>query len=288
MPDHDPLLAAGPYAGAPFALLTMHGKEAIVAPRFAASLGAPITLAGPYDTDRLGTFTREVARAGTQLEAARRKAQIAIELSGLPRGLGSEGSFAAGPFGVGSWNLELVVLVDRERGLEVVGSASRPGHDPHGTFAEWEDLAAFAVEADFPSHGLVLRPGDEEGSPAVKDAGDLDALREAFVTTRNRSTRGEVFVESDRRAHRNPTRQRTIAAACDDLLARLASRCPACDAPGFGLSRRLEGLRCRVCDAPTNDWRAEQWRCVRCPHFEDRPRADLAYADPLHCPFCNP
>jgi rubrerythrin len=52
--------------------------------------------------------------------------------------------------------------------------------------------------------------------------------------------------------------------------------------------RRLEGLRCRLCDAPTNDWHAEQWRCVRCPHVENRAREGFTHADPRHCPFCNP
>lgn len=288
MAEQGPLLAASPYAGAAFALVTMHEKEGILAPRFDRELGARVVVAGPYDTDALGSFTREVPRAGSQLEAARRKARVALELSGLPRGLGSEGSFGAGPFGFGTTNLEVVVCIDRERGIEVVGSASRPGHHAHGAFREWEDLDAFATEIGFPDQGLVLRPDDEHGPHPVKDVRDREALRDAFVTTRNRSTEGEVFVECDLRAHRNPARRLTIAAACDDLLVRLRSLCPRCDAPGFSIVRRLEGLRCRLCDAPTNDWAAEQWRCVRCPHVENRARHGLTHADPRHCPFCNP
>lgn len=74
-----------------------------------------------FDTDSLGTFTREVPREGSQLEAAREKARAGIDRSGLPFGLGSEGAFGPGPLGLSSVNLELVVLLDTRRGIEIVG-----------------------------------------------------------------------------------------------------------------------------------------------------------------------
>jgi hypothetical protein len=45
---------------------------------------------------------------------------------------------------------------------------------------------------------------------------------------------------------------------------------------------------CTSCGAPTNDWKAEEFRCVACTHLESRPRQDLTAADPGHCPRCNP
>ncbi|MFM8719806.1 MAG: hypothetical protein ACKOFH_09800, partial [Chthoniobacterales bacterium] len=75
-------LVQGPYAGASFALLTKHAKEQAIAPRFARTLGAKISLIDTFDTDTLGTFTREVPRFGSQLDAARKKAELAIEISG--------------------------------------------------------------------------------------------------------------------------------------------------------------------------------------------------------------
>ena len=278
----------GPYAGATFALLTMHEKERILAPRFSAELRARVVLAGPYDTDRLGTFTRETPRAGSQLEAARRKAELACDLTGSPLGLGSEGSFAPGPFGFGSMNREIVVLVDRARSLEIVGGATKAERSAQGTFTEWTDLEALARELSFPEQGLVLRPDGPSGMPLFKEARDFASLATAFVTCRSHAHAGEVFVERDRRAHRNPERRRTIASACDDLLSRLRRACPRCEAPGFGVARRLEGLRCRICDAPTGDWYAEEWRCVHCKAVEQVPRMDSRRADPTHCPFCNP
>jgi hypothetical protein len=79
-----------------------------------------------------------------------------------------------------------------------------------------------------------------------------------------------------------------IGAACEDLLARMMRFCPACEAPGFGLARLEAGLPCSWCGVPTNDWKAEEFRCVACPHIESHPRQDLTAADPGHCPRCNP
>ena len=76
-----------------------------------------------YDTDQLGTFTRDIPRPGSQLEAARRKARMGMSLSGLPVGLASEGSFAPDPFtGMFTWNVEMLVLIDDR--LLVLGGRS--------------------------------------------------------------------------------------------------------------------------------------------------------------------
>jgi hypothetical protein len=278
----------GGYAGGSFALLTKHAKEEAIAPRFARALGAQVAVIDTFDTDTLGTFTREIPRFGNQLDAARKKAELAIEMSGCPLGLGSEGSFAPGPIGVGSFNLELITLVDRVRGLEITGAIRELGHQASGTFESWDSLADFAQKMKFPMHALVLRPNDENDPRIRKDLTDWDELRAAFDQCRASSQSSAVFVENDLRAHRNPTRMENIGAACEDLLARMLCFCPACQAPGFGLVRLESGLPCSWCGAPTNDWKAEEFRCVACTHLESRPRQDLTAADPGHCPRCNP
>jgi ribosomal protein L37E len=65
------------YRGERIALLTQHGKERVIAPRVGEWLGAEVAHVTGYDTDRLGTFNREIPRAGTQLEAAFAAAQRA-------------------------------------------------------------------------------------------------------------------------------------------------------------------------------------------------------------------
>jgi hypothetical protein len=276
------------YAGASFALLTKHGKKRAIAPCFAEKLGATVTVTDTFDTDTLGTFTREIPRFGNQLDAARKKAELAIELTGCPLGLGSEGSFIPGPFGLGSFNLEVITLVDRVRNLVITGAIRQPGHHAAGTFASWEALAEFATKAKFPSHALVLRPDGENHSHIHKGLADQESLRAAYDECRALAKAGAVFAESDLRAHLNPTRMENIGAACDDLIARMMRACPACFTPGFGLAKIETGLPCSWCGAPTNDWQAEEFRCVACTHIESKPRTDRQKADPGLCPNCNP
>lgn len=115
-----------------------------------------------YDTDLLGTFTRDLPRFGTQVEAARNKACIAMELAGLPLGLGSEGAFVPDPFiGMTPWNVEVIVFIDDRRKLEICGIAQDRGNFRHLLTNEWPALDAFAREAGFPDQQLAVRPGDE-------------------------------------------------------------------------------------------------------------------------------
>jgi hypothetical protein len=276
------------YAGAAFALLTKHGKERAIGERFQEAMGAGVVLVDSFDTDSLGTFTREVARAGSQLDAARRKAELAIELSGLPRGLGSEGSFSPGPLGFVPTNLEVVLMLDRELGVEIAGVAVSAGHQASGIFDRWERLEEFARSMEFPSHGLVLRPEGSEDARIFKDCGDFESLREVFGKCAAMAGKGLVFVESDLRAHRNPTRMETIGEACADLLRRMACDCPRCGLPGFGLAKKVAGLPCAWCGEPTNDWRGEECKCPSCGCVEFRERAGVVRADPGFCPDCNP
>lgn len=277
------------YSGARIALLTQHGKERVLAPLCASGLGAVLEVVRGFDTDSLGTFTREIPREGTQLEAARRKAEIAIDRSGAGIGLGSEGAFVPGPFGLGSWNIELLVFVDRARGIEVVGRANAAGRHLHATVRTRDELAAFAVRAGFPEHGLVVRPDNERDPRVVKGLVTHETLERAFEDAVRQSSGGGVFVESDLRAHLNPTRMATIAAAGRDLIARLGCACPACGTPGFGPAGFVPGLPCRDCGAPTRQPLAEELGCVRCEHSEVRPLREVPEAaDPAVCDYCNP
>lgn len=279
---------ATPCSGARIALLSRHEKDRVLAPLVATGLGASIAVIDDFDTDSLGTFTRETPREGSQLDAARRKALIAIECSGASIGLGSEGSFGPGPFGLGSWNLEVLLLVDAARGIEVVGRAHGPGLHVHGTARTAQELADIASRAGFPEHGLVVRPDGPDDSRIRKGLRSWSELEEAFATARRMAAAGVVFVESDLRAHRHPTRMSMIGRAGLDLVERLASACPSCAAPGFGRIGIVPGLPCSSCGMPTEEPVADEFGCVRCPRREERPRAGADVADPGRCPSCNP
>ncbi len=266
----------------------MHGKEAVLVPPLARTLALlPIVPSG-FDTDAFGTFTGDVARVGTALEAARRKARAAMARCGVRTAVASEGSFGPHP-GLPLLPLaaELVLLLDDELGLEVI--AEDVGTDTN--FAgqqvlDARDALTFAARVQFPSHRLVVLA---EGAPAatVRGIADADQLRQEVE--RMLREHACVRVQTDMRADRNPTRMRAIARAAERLAERAAKRCPHCHWPGHGLVGVERGLPCADCGEASELVRAERHGCARCGRSEERPRRDgRTQCDPGECQFCNP
>ncbi|ODS99256.1 MAG: hypothetical protein ABS56_01755 [Lautropia sp. SCN 69-89] len=278
-----------PYAGRRIALLTQHGKEGAIASALDPALGCRVERVDGYDTDQLGTFTRDIPRAGIQIEAARKKVRIGMELSGLPLGLASEGSFGPDPMvGMFPWNVEFLVFIDDEAELEIVGLAQGKANHAHLLTGEWAAAEAFARRAEFPAHHMVVRPEGENDPRIRKGIAAWADLEAAFAWAQTQSAGGQVFLETDLRAHANPTRMEMIRLAAEDLVKKLLSPCPACGAPGFWLVERVAGLPCADCGAPTRETRAEVHGCLKCSHRLTRERTEPPYADPGRCDYCNP
>lgn len=277
------------YAGRRIALLTMHGKEKVIQPALAQSHGCQVELVTGYNTDLLGTFTRDIPRDGLQIEAARKKARIGMVLAGLPLGLASEGSFGADPFvGMFPWNLEYLIFIDDERALEVLGVAQGAPRDLHVAAHDWAAAKAFAVEAGFPRHHMVVRPDGRHDRRIRKGLSTWEELESAFGSALAQSSNGQVFLENDLRAHANPTRMKNIRSAAEDLASKLASLCPECGTPGFAIVDRLRGLPCADCGASTQEVRADVYGCIKCSFRCTSERHDIAAADPGRCNYCNP
>lgn len=268
--------------------MTQHKKETVVAPVFAAHLGATVEALTQFNTDTLGTFSRDIPRAGTQLEAARKKAALAIELSGGSLGLGSEGALVPGLLGFGSMHLEVMLLLDAERGVEYVEYVEAPGWHLHGTVSSLSELEDFAAKAQFPSHGLVARPEHENHPQMIKGLRQKDELIRAFTACSAQSANGAVFIENDLRAHQHPTRMKVIEQVAQKLVSRLLSLCPACQLPGYGRKHPLRGLPCEDCGSPTEQLRAWTWACVKCEHRHIQDLSTSAGASARFCDFCNP
>lgn len=256
-----------------------------------ASVGLEICSTDAYDTDRLGTFSGEVERSLTPLECARRKAQLACQLTGLDIGLGSEGSFGGGPLpGLMNWDEELLVLVDVAHGLEIVASASAPVQ-----LTQFDVQSVPDVErrlADYPEdQAWILKlPGKivKALSGPAQIAAQLRALEMLTVDGELRpDLKGKVSVQPDLRAMHCPQRREIIAQAAEQLLARLESVCPQCSAPDFWRRDVERGLPCAWCGDPTELPQAFILRCTRCGHESRQPAADVS-ADPANCPQCNP
>lgn len=273
-------------------LATMHGKERAIAPLLARFLGLRVVVPEDFDTDRFGTFSRDLPRTGTPRETARAKITAGFERAPDARlGLASEGSFGPHPqVPFVSWGSEQVVLVDRATGLELVGRHEAPArHFAHAQVDSVDAALAFAARVGFPRQGvIVMGVAGGQPTPAIalaKDAHDDDTLSAAV--RRALAASGAASLETDMRAHRNPQRMRCIRRATVDLLRAWRSRCPACARPGFVVTARLRGRPCGGCDAPTRQVLADERRCAGCGHLERHLRDD-GPADPAYCDACNP
>jgi hypothetical protein len=277
------------YRGRQVAFLTQHEKETLVAPIMAPALECDIARIDGYDTDLLGTFSRDIPREGSQLDTARRKARIGMTLAGSTIGIASEGSFMADPFaGWMPWNVEILIWLDDDLSIEVTGMAQGPAKSAHRSISSIDELRTFAADAGFPEHRLMLRPDDEHSLEIIKGLADWPTLERTFFETLEKSTTGRVFAENDLRAFCNPTRQAMIRNAAQDLLNKLLSLCPCCSSPGYSIAHRKAGLPCGGCQTPTRLPIADIWRCPKCTHMDEIKRDTPSHADPANCDDCNP
>ncbi|MFM7314316.1 MAG: DUF6671 family protein [Cyanobium sp.] len=289
-----------PYRGARVALATRHGKERVIARALHHGLGADLLHLSQIDTDALGSFCGTVPRRGTAQQACLAKAELALEQGGTGLAIASEGSFGPHPavplLPVG---IECMVFLDRARGLtlqeELLARRTNYGQrrvrsDDLPGGAPTPDLERWLQAAGFPSHALIVRgvecPGVQLLLRGIRDrASLLEGLQRAI----RGSADGCARLETDMRAHCNPTRMASIRQLSFQLVRRLATPCPRCRTPGWGVLATCSGLPCAWCGEPTALVRAELLGCVLCDHRMERPRRDgLLQADPGQCCHCNP
>lgn len=278
-------------------LATMHHKEQVIAPAFAHALGMAVTVPSNFDSDRFGTFTRDIARTGNQLEAARRKAQAVLDLTGETVAIASEGAFFPHPAIPGmACNREIVLLLDQPNGLEIVGERlSYDTNFAHCTVNTVEAALEFANQVKFPSHGLVvmsqpMTAASQESHPRIhKGIQDWSQLTHAVEVLLEQSPDSSVHLETDMRALVNPTRMTVIEQATHNLIQKIQQSCPECSSPGFAVVDTRRGLPCQWCQQPTDLPLAEIYQCQRChyshSHFFPQQRQT---ADPGYCAYCNP
>ena len=288
-------LTSHPYAGRAVALASRHGKERAIARPFRAGLACRLRLAEGFDTDSLGTFSGEVPRPAGPEHTCRLKAEAGMAETGLSLGLASEGSFGPHPFvpllPVGE---EWMTFVDRDNGLVIREHLlARRTNFSHRRVGAGEELEPWLLAVGFPRHALIVRPNRTGSSAAgaVVERGVRDPALLAAAVRRAAAASGDdlALVETDMRAHLNPTRMASIRTLAFRLVRRIGRLCPACGAPGWGVVEVIAGLPCGWCGTPTELVRIERHGCVACSHREDRPRRDgRQQADPGQCPLCNP
>lgn len=270
---------------------TKHGKEHILGPLFREAFDMHIRVPEQFDTDQFGTFTRDVPRLGDQRATLRAKALAAMERIECDIGLASEGSFCSHPDApFVPVNTELVMLIDRRHGLEIVGGHVATNVSVQQvTVRSVEEAVAFAHTHRFPEFGLIVRRSLTSARDVLKDLDSLDAFTSAVQSLLRKSWRKTICIETDLRAHRHPVRRQNIATAARDLIAKMQSYCPKCGVPGFDYVEIKRGLPCRLCLEPTDQPLSHLYRCAKCAHeLEKRFPYDQQFADPAQCQYCNP
>lgn len=280
------------YSGKTAAIATMHGKEQVIVPAMRDVLGLVSTVPAGLDTDRLGTFSGEVERKGTMLETAIAKARLGMASEGTLLGIASEGSFGPDPvLSLVGCGQELMVLVDDDRGVVIRETLlTHTINFGARAFAGDDDPSEFLDAMRFPSHGILLWPAKPTlAIPIIKDLANIDEIRGAMQEMARYSHDGQVTLFTDMRAHRNPTRMATLRELGEKLAHRIASPCPHCGSPGFGVVRYRSGLPCHECGIPTQSVRGEIFGCVSCAHTAEHSRKDgKIHEDPTYCEYCNP
>ncbi|WLR57303.1 hypothetical protein LC048_10830 [Mesobacillus subterraneus] len=282
-----------PYFNKKGALATMHGKESVIAPCFEKTLQLSLQVPPDINTDELGTFSGEIERKGTPIETVRQKVKMGMELLGSPLGIGNEGSFGpAVHFPLLSEDHEILLWIDQERGIEVVEQVfSTETNFDSITVKRWDtNLEFFLSKVRFPSHALILKPNKHQDKGIIfKGVNDVEECKEALSSCAAVSEDGMVQVATDMRANRNPTRMRVIGEVAEKMAQRLASLCPKCACPGWGVVDVIRGLPCEGCGLRTNWVANEVFGCPSCPKKEIVPRSDgKQKVSQSQCPYCNP
>jgi hypothetical protein len=274
-------------------LATMHQKQQAIAPILEPELGIKVIVPTDFNTDVFGTFTREIERPGTQIAAAKLKATKALDLTGAKLAIASEGSFAPHPYLPYIYsNREIVILLDRENELEIIGEElSLETNFNHQAVDNIQQAYDFAKKVGFPEHALVISYQQiaKDSSEIIKGITTEEKLIAAWNWALNNSSDGKVYLETDMRAHYNPTRMKNIAKATSNLLRKIKNNCPQCNIPGFDITQRIKGLPCAMCGMPTTLIHSVIYQCQKCSYSQEKLFPDdIDFADPGQCMYCNP
>lgn len=270
-------------------IATKHEKEVVLAPVLTQKLGVNCIVPKELDTDQLGTFSGEIERTQSAYLTAKQKCIMAMETTGLDLSIASEGSFGPSPFyGMGYINDELLLFYDKKNELEIaVRDVTYETNFNAKKIKTWEELMDFALQAQFPSHALILKDQEEKPTQIVKAITTKTELKKVFKALIQ--TKNQLYVETDMRAHLNPTRMKHIAQTVEQLVEKILSNCPTCQRPGFGIEKAEKGLPCAWCNTPTATTLKYIKICSGCGYEQELlyPNGKKA-EDPMYCQICNP
>lgn len=271
-------------------IATMHRKELAIAPILQTALGIKVTVPQDFDSDRFGTFTRDVERPANQIETAKIKAEKVLEIIDADLAIASEGSFFPHPMLGIAYNREIVLLLDQKHNFTVYGESLSPDTNfCHQTISSYAQAYDFAIKIGFPDHAVVLMPDAKTSAKEsiYKGINSEDSLQKSVCKLLCQAS--QIHIETDMRALYNPTRMKNITKATEDLVRKLQQLCPNCNFVNFDIVEKIKGLPCELCGLPTSSTRAHVYRCDRCNLQQEIafPHGDRT-ANPMYCNYCNP
>jgi hypothetical protein len=273
-----------------FSVATKHKKEIVFKSVF-SQLGLNYIAANEIDTDVLGTFTGEIERKFSPLETALQKAKLlASEINNVDFIIANEGTFGPHPtipFVVS--DSEVILMYEVKTGKYFYF------HDisTNTNFAETEissfnQLNDFLSQVKFPSHALIVSAKLNDGrihyEKGIQDQHNLEFQVNRLI---NISCNLSVKVQTDMRAHLNPTRMNFIAECAQKFVEELKCSCPKCNYPQFKIRRTERGLPCYICNNPTQSIKKYIYECLNCNYTEEK-NNEKEFEDPMYCEFCNP
>jgi hypothetical protein len=268
-------------------VITKHQKEKAIGPVIQQQLGAEVHCISNFDTDQFGTFSGNIPRLTTPKDTVRDKCLSGLMASNYMVGIATEGSFGSHPeVAFLPYHEELMVFMDLKKGIEVIVKATSSSTTQFNKcFHDFEEAREFLRTIDFPVQGIVLK---KEGNAIPLEEDMPENLPNAELRIHQLlEESGQVWIESDLRAHRNPSRMQLIQKLTYQLTKRLASQCPKCKHPGFGVTKAEKGLPCKQCGLPTPSMHYFISVCSNCA-YEQRDINPKKIEDPMYCQICNP
>jgi hypothetical protein len=270
-------------------IATMHGKESVIAPVFEREMGVKCFVDKHFDTDLLGTFSGEIERLSDPISTARKKCLLAMEQNNCDLGIASEGSFGQHPsVFFATANEEILIFIDKKNNLEIIARELSTETNFNGKLVHSESaLKSFAREINFPSHALILRNEQNSFAKISKGIDNWEKLLSEYRLFKKHYS--QVYVETDMRAMKNPTRMKIIEQTAEKLITKILCSCPTCFTPGFSITSAQKGLPCESCHLPTESTLYYLHSCKKCNHEEKEyfPRK-IKFEDPMYCQVCNP
>jgi hypothetical protein len=265
-------------------------------PALARTLGMRLVLAHDVDTDQLGTFTGEIPRTGYGGRDRGPQGAPGDRVDRPRPCRGQRRLLRPAPVApMLSAGQEILAFLDTVRDVHILERRTTPTNFGHTTTTPHR-----RGDRRLPGAHRFRSPRGRRPSPQLPPTCGRDphlqgrpvpapaSMRRSAGAPRT-PTDGLARLETDMRAHVNPTRMREISLLADRLASRLATLCPACGTPGFGPVDHEPGLPCDTCGEPTRLTLATIHGCARCSHRSRHPREDgQRRADPTFCECCNP